>query len=159
MKALSIKAPWAQFIIYGVPLTESVDLGEGRSTVKYSGKSVLKDIENRDWAIPSWFKLPQRIYVHVGKREDNSLEAIWDLTCRKIGLPMWTVLQMQSPLLGRGVIIGEVDIVDCVTESKSPWFTGKYGFILRNPTAYQKPIPCKGRLGFFDVPEEILEHG
>ncbi|MCI0664039.1 MAG: ASCH domain-containing protein, partial [Acidobacteria bacterium] len=34
--------------------------------------------------------------------------------------------------LPRGVIIGVAEIVDCVTESKSPWFMGDYGFVLKN---------------------------
>jgi hypothetical protein len=49
-----------------------------------------------------------------------------------------------------GAIIGEVDIIDCVTESKSPWFVGPYGFTLANPVLYDKPIPCRGMLGFFE---------
>jgi hypothetical protein len=36
-----------------------------------------------------------------------------------------------KPLLGR--VVGSVDIVDCVTKSKSPWYGGEYGFVLRNP--------------------------
>lgn len=52
--------------------------------------------------------------------------------------------------LPRGGFIGTVDITDCVSESESPWFVGKYGFLLRNP----KPMPFtpyKGALGLFDV--------
>lgn len=48
-----------------------------------------------------------------------------------------------------GAIIGEVDITGCVEKSDS-WFTGPYGFVLTNPTLYEKPIPCKGKLGFFE---------
>lgn len=54
-----------------------------------------------------------------------------------------------------GGIVGEVEIVDCVDESESPWFFGKFGFVLRNA----KPLPFrahKGRLGFFDVDESAL---
>ena len=51
----------------------------------------------------------------------------------------------------RGAIIGEVDIVDCVTQSDSPWFEGPYGLVLANPTLYDQPIPYKGRLGLFEV--------
>ena len=57
--------------------------------------------------------------------------------------------------LERGGIVGSVEIVDCVTESASPWFVGRYGFVLRDP----KPLPFtqwKGQLGFFDVPELAL---
>jgi hypothetical protein len=52
--------------------------------------------------------------------------------------------------LHRGAIIGEVDIVDCVNRNTSPWFVGKYGFILANPVLYGNPITCKGKLSFFD---------
>jgi hypothetical protein len=55
----------------------------------------------------------------------------------------------------RGCIIGEVDIVGCVTQSKSPWFVGKYGFVLANPILYTMPIPCKGKLGFFEPAIDI----
>ena len=48
-----------------------------------------------------------------------------------------------------GGIVGAAEIVDCVTRSDSPWFFGKFGFVLRNV----KPLPfepCRGQLGFFD---------
>ena len=54
-----------------------------------------------------------------------------------------------------GVIVGTVELAGCVVRSESPWFTGLYGFVLRNPIALTKPIPCKGRLGFWTVPAEI----
>ena len=48
-----------------------------------------------------------------------------------------------------GVVLGTVQIVDCVTESDSPWFFGKFGFVLRDPEAFAAPIPAKGQLGFW----------
>jgi hypothetical protein len=50
-------------------------------------------------------------------------------------------------------------MVGCVSECDSPWFVGKYGFILQNPAAFLNPIPCKGALGFWDVPERISSAG
>ena len=70
----------------------------------------------------------------------------------------WIVLNARLPLdfhepsfdeLQRGGIVGETEIVDCVTRSTSPWFVGEYGFVLRNT----KPLPfrvCKGALGLFN---------
>jgi hypothetical protein len=60
--------------------------------------------------------------------------------------------------LHRGGIIGSVEIVDCVTESRSNWFYGRYGFVLRNPVALPF-TPWRGQLGFFDVPENELAQG
>ena len=58
-----------------------------------------------------------------------------------------------------GAIIGEIDITGCVDHSDSPWFFGPYGFTLANPVLYDKPIPCKGMLRFFepdiDIPERV----
>ena len=33
----------------------------------------------------------------------------------------------------------------------SYWFFGPAGFVLDNPVLYDKPIPYKGQLGFFEV--------
>jgi hypothetical protein len=54
-----------------------------------------------------------------------------------------------------GAIVGIVDVVDCVDEHKSKWFGGPYGYVLKNPRPLKKPIPCKGMLGFWQVPPEI----
>ena len=152
MKALSFKPPWGQMVVYGIPILKSVDLGEGRSTVEYSGKVFLKNIENRSWKLPAWFKVPQRIYVHSGKREDDSEATFKFLFEKGLATPI-VALCLFSSKLGRGAIIGEVDIIDCVEKSDSPWFVGPYGFVLANPVSYEKPIPCRGKLGFFE-PEE-----
>jgi len=147
MKALSIRQPWAHLITMGLPILDSVLHGDGETThVEWNGKLAFKDIENRSWSLPEWFKVPQRIYVHAGKREDG--EALEWLLSK--GVPLMTAMLSFSKRLSRGAIIGEVDIVGCVTESKSPWFVGPYGFVLANSVFYEKSIPCKGRLGFFE---------
>ena len=51
-----------------------------------------------------------------------------------------------------GGIIGQATIADCVSNSESRWFFGKYGFVLRDG----KPLPFRGyrgQLGFFEVAE------
>lgn len=52
-------------------------------------------------------------------------------------------------------IIGVVEIVDVVERHRSKWFQGPYGFILANPQSLEKPIPCKGKLGLWDVSPEL----
>lgn len=85
-----------------------------------------KNIENRQW--PTHFRGP--VLIHAAKGVDP--EDREDLT----------------PDMPRGGIVGAVEIVDCVTESASPWFAGRYGFVLRNPIPLAF-IPCRGALGFF----------
>lgn len=97
-----------------------------------------KDIENRSW--PTSFR--GTIYVHAakkwGREEKENMEwAINFLDIQDAGEPVL------------GAIIGTVDIVDCVVASDSEWFSGPYGYVLKNP----KPLPvtpCKGMLGFFE---------
>ncbi|MCP1464415.1 hypothetical protein [Pseudomonas sp. S3E17] len=63
-------------------------------------------------------------------------------------LPMMKDLQ-------RGGIIGSADLVDSVDHSESPWYMGAKGFVLCDP----RPLPFtpfKGRLGFFEVPDELV---
>ena len=136
MKALSVRAPWWWAILH-----------------------CGKDIENRDWCTN------QRgtIYLHAGKfwkwnEVENDLFTIW--SCLGGG-DIYHDLRAygydkEEMRAGCGCIVGKVDIVGCYTASASPWFFGKYGFKLANPVAFQRPIPFKGALGFFDVPDDLL---
>ena len=149
MKALSIKQPWAWLICAG-----------------------YKDIENRNWKIgrnsrhgaySSYdvanfsIKLPERIYVHAGKKPDDIGSETFSIIYENLPEDAWKYVWNNSKWeynkfgLTLGAIIGEVDITGCVSESKSPWFVGKYGFTLANPVLYDKPIPYRGALGFFEV--------
>lgn len=56
-----------------------------------------------------------------------------------------------------GAIIGQVNLIDCVDQSDSRWFFGDWGFELEDPVEFKKPIPYRGQLGIFDVPDRILK--
>lgn len=59
--------------------------------------------------------------------------------------------------LPTGVIVGSVEIFDCVRNSKSKWaIRGQWHWRLRNPRVLAKPIPFKGKLGFIRVPPKLL---
>lgn len=105
-----------------------------------------KDIENRSWAT----SLRGRFLVHAAK--GGTWADHFDVLayCTRFTLP----LPPYRDDLQRGGIIGSVELVDCVRHSQSPWFMGDVGFVLANP----KPlpfVPCKGRLGFFEVPDDV----
>ena len=144
MKALSIRQPWAWLICKGI-----------------------KDVENRTWWIHmppllNYPSTPKRIYVHAGKKLDSSLLS-WDFIRVRVADEIWQELRnmvFSGNLLG--AIIGEVDIVGCKyrygdenDNLYSPWHEiGMYGLLLANPVLYDRPIPCKGKLKFFepDIP-------
>jgi hypothetical protein len=49
----------------------------------------------------------------------------------------------------RGGIVGVATVTDCVDDSESLWFFGRYGFVLADVRAVPF-IPVKGALGFFE---------
>jgi hypothetical protein len=133
MKALSMKQPWAWLVCAGI-----------------------KDTENRYWHVRDY---PRRIYVHASKTLDK---AAFDWLA--VNIPKDTLKKaMVDGVPNRGMfvtgaIIGEVDIVGCKFRSAdfnanlfSIWhMLGQWGFDLSNAVLYDKPIPCKGKLGFFE---------
>jgi hypothetical protein len=100
-----------------------------------------KDIENREWPT----RVRGRVLIHASKgiTPDEYRDAVWYADQRGVAVPHEVNMQ-------RGGIVGSVEIVDCVMRSDSPWFMGKYGFVLRNPVLLPFQ-PCRGALGFFDV--------
>jgi hypothetical protein len=101
-----------------------------------------KDIENRQWPT----KVRGRIYIHASMRW-NKEHYYWIVQNEN---RLVTGINKLPHEFVHGAIIGEVDIVDCVTNHASRWWTGPYGFILANPVEYEKPINCRGMLGFFE---------
>jgi len=136
MKALSIRQPWAWLICTG-----------------------FKDVENRTWHIHNKLAVSPliRVYVHASKGIDNDA---WNFLRHLVTEEIWKVICSPEfyETLARGAIIGEVDIVGCKyrfgeenDNLYSPWHeVGMYGLLLANPVLYDKPIPCKGKLGFFE---------
>lgn len=106
--------------------------------------SGVKDVENRSW--------PTRhrggLLVHAAARVDRA--AIERLE-RELGV---VLPRDYEPRVG--VILGAVEVVDCVSRSDSPFFTGPYGFTLRNPRRFDEPIPYRGRLGIYRIPIAAL---
>ncbi len=56
-----------------------------------------------------------------------------------------------------GAIIGEITITDCVKECDSIWFFGPYAFMQKDAELYKTPVPCRGQLGFFYPPRNVIE--
>lgn len=131
MKALSVRAPWWWAILH-----------HG------------KDIENRDW--PTSFR--GTIYLHAGKywRQSEIEQDVDDIAMIMGDEIPDRFCPLDEILSACGCIVGTVDVVGCVNRSNSRWFFGEYGFVLANPVAFRKPVPFKGALGFFDVPDNFM---
>ena len=122
MKAISIRQPWAWLIL-----------------------NAGKDIENRTWPT----SVRGRVLIHAA----SSMTQEEYLDAHYFAFKLNPSMAQRIPImksLERGGIVGEVEIVNCMVKAYSQWFSGPYGFVLRNP----KPlpfVPCKGRLGFFNA--------
>lgn len=126
--ALSIRQPWAWAII-----------------------NAGKDVENRNW--PTKVRGPVCIHAAKGMTSEEWSEAM-DFIDRAFPMPLASnfgrrASAIHSAEARRGGIIGTAEIVGCVQTSESPWFFGRYGFVLRNVRPVEF-IPVKGALGFFD---------
>ena len=149
MKAITIKQPWASLIIEGI-----------------------KDIENRTW--PTKFR--GRVLIHAGMDKTLmnvipssflSVDQIDLIKNVKFSPKEWDLY---------GVIIGSVEIVDCVVNHESIWAEksldcndcpdvgaccdGKcphiiYNWVLANPIKFPEPIPAKGKLSFWEYNGEL----
>lgn len=124
--ALSIRQPWVDLILIGV-----------------------KTIENRTKR--THFR--GTILLHASATLASSEYIDWYVkTARKFNL-LGKNAEYEPDV---GAILGLVDIVDCVQESESPFFEGPFGWVLKNPRRFKKPIPYKGAVGIFYVPLDRL---
>jgi hypothetical protein len=153
MKAITIKQPWASLIVEGVEIEDEI---------------LIKDIENRTW--PTKFR--GKVLIHSASKSWG-----WQFFLRYMYKKIPIIYQMFPETrtwyqdLPTGKIIGSVEIVDCVINHPSIWaeqcdpiykygtnkiIQATYNWVLANPIKFDKPIPAKGKLSFwdFELPEE-----
>jgi len=123
MKCLSVSQPFANLLVHG-----------------------KKTIELRRWNTN--FRGEFLVHAPLSIRKDD---------CKR--------LKINQKNLVRGAIIGKAEIYDVKKyKSKSEikldskkhlaskkFQNNKYGFLIKNAKPFRIPIPCKGKLGFFDV--------
>ena len=136
MKALSLRQPWAWAVVF-------------------AGKT----IENRRWSTP----FRGEFFIHAAKgMTRDEYEGALDFV-RDLGLDLPS---HGSPEFVRGGIVGRARIVDVIPpcsdgslfsafECKHRWhMPEQYGFVLED-VRLTPFVPCRGMLGFFDVPADV----
>jgi len=123
VKVLSVRQPWVMLIILG-----------------------YKDIENRTWE--SSYR--GELYIHASKKiQEVDWQRIQTIMASEGTLQHFRNEPMNKTADSLGGIIGKVQMVDCVTESDSPWFEGKFGFVFENPETVPF-IPLRGQQRIFN---------
>jgi len=165
MKAITEKQPWASLIVEGLKIDNVI---------------LFKDIENRTWKT----NFRGRVLIHAAAKSWNGnmfIKYLYDIIPSLYKIFPETKGWLES--LPTGSIIGSVEIVDCVinhtsiwadqnktdvqkiresfeitkavSEGKNPKIT--YNWVLRNPILFEKPIPAKGKLSFWEFDETLIK--
>lgn len=126
MKALSVKYPWS-------------------SAILHAGK----DVENRGWET----RFRGRVLIHTGKQPDNQV----------LNHPRWSNWLLRKGALApnwpMGAIAGTVEVYDCQPGDmcQLEWANGsEWAWLLREPRIFREPVPYRGALGLFDVPDDVV---
>jgi hypothetical protein len=127
MKCISIKQPWAWLIFNGKP------------------------VENRAW----WSRYRGPLLIHASKTYDEDGDMYLHSMPIFHDIPAFTFNHPARVI--RGVIIGMVNMVDCVTTHPSRFFFGPYGHVYSDQVMFREPIPYRGYPGLFDVPDELIK--
>ena len=105
-----------------------------------------KPVENRDWLT----NVRGPICIHASLNKDADKYGRAAAFMRSLGITPPARLDIR-----RGGIIATADLSDCVTQHDSPWFFGRYGFVLENVRPIDF-IPVKGKLGFFEWRSRVI---
>lgn len=133
--ALSIRLPWAWWVASGA-----------------------KPVENRNRRLtPRWIAIhPGRVFLHAGVwwNEREVAETIEEFApiAARAGVETPTITELKAL---RGCLIGAARIVDCVEKMDSPWFFGRYGWVMSENVLFETPVRCVGALSFFRVDDSL----
>ncbi len=157
MRAITVRQPWAWAIIHGG-----------------------KDVENRSRNIAGGYRGPVAIHAGLQVADETDTPERW--IAKAVGELARNGQSRTAPMMAtdpdtpdhqvherygwRGAIIGVVDLVG-VHEERPYWSSRTcycpsdwaeidcWHLMLRNPRPLATPIPCRGRLGLWTVPDEI----
>ena len=128
MRALSIMQPWAAAIAYGA-----------------------KRVENRTWTVPRW-AIGQVIAIHASKKPD--------ISARPPAGECWPDHRMHlGAVIAVAVVAGchhSSDASECPGPKCSSWAVlGQYHWLLSDVLPLAEPVPCRGMLGLWRLPEDV----
>ena len=146
MKAITVRQPWAWAIIHGG-----------------------KDVENRSRNLAGSYRGPVAIHAGLAPFEQRNMAS----RAHRAACGSETSAEILF-----GAIIGVVDLVDVhrvlqddlgrirckTTQPGEPWgqacsawaMENDYHLVLANPRPLARPIPYRGRLGLWTLPDDVL---
>jgi hypothetical protein len=157
MRAITVRQPWAWAIMHGG-----------------------KDVENRSRNIAGSYRGPVAVTagLQIDRGYDTALisRAVGEVSrahgsglryvAQRAGEPLTPGNEVTERFGSLGAILGVVDLVDvhvCRGSTDeayggcTPWadYAANYHLVLANPRPLQAPIPVRGRLGLWTLPDDV----
>lgn len=140
MRALTLWRPWSDAVVNGP-----------------------KRIENRPWRPwPSVVGTPTLIAVHAGKKYDTDTRG-WDIAGWPGGYEPPGDEDCPTGVVGVARVVGYMDtrVMPVRREGpvddldRDPWWVGPVGWLLADVQALPEPVPCRGALGLWWLPDDV----
>jgi hypothetical protein len=100
-----------------------------------------KNIENRTKCT----KLRGRVAIHASLQRSHKLKS-----------PLVRISPRQKKNGCAEQSSGLLILLIALRSTAQKWFKGPFGYVLANPRSLLKPVRCKGALGFWEIPPNIL---
>lgn len=156
MKVLSIKNPYAYWVINGIK-----DVENRTWKTDYRGK-LLIHVSGESMRNADYIHMPIKLQQEIDYFMENKIK--WDDAQKEIKQEELkkilaldkeaynSFLKTQEYYFNSKCIIGEVELVDIIRDSKSVFAeNNQYHWILKNPIKYEKPIlNIKGKLSLWE---------
>lgn len=152
MKILSVRVPECYLICHGIKEIENRTW-----QTKYRGKLLIHACGLTEWEYYN-YHLPDEILKDYEKFWKNyDIEKKYQVQkvtqkCFDLDILMDKHIQEKNPYFKSQCIIGQVDLIDIVENSKNIWALKKnYHWIIKNSILFKKPIEnIKGKLGLWN---------
>lgn len=148
--AISVHAAWAWAMMQGAKDVENRAPNFPR---RHGGREVLGRVWIHASLWPgSWSSLNSALWL-------SEREKMHCLAADYFGGLRWREQELEDALRRiRGHIVGSVEVYGYADSSESPWYVpGSLAILVRNQRPVAKPVPAKGALGWWRVPEPVLE--
>lgn len=150
IKILSLMPPWSWLMTHGIEGVPMKDVENRKWATSYRGPVLVHASKNWDAETFGFYAMPKQRWSDDTNRPGTLFEVP-----SFIPAEIKKVMPKYASSYKRGGVVGMFTITDCVIVSKSPWFFGPKGFLVKD----QKPLPFtpwKGQLGLRDAPAELL---
>ncbi len=132
-----------------------------------------KPVENRSWPLPAHL-VGTRIAIHAGAKFDReSYEGVcFDFDFDASDPATLALARLSRAVIGTVLVIGGVRGNDSIFRESRPvsgdaaalaawtgwhsrWFTNGHGHVYADPRPLKTPVPCKGALGYWRLPDDV----